>query len=190
MSTHTTKKKRFLYNGNKSKQINAVGVLFVKYDYDSDSDSYTYNFLTLTNKNSKNPKLNGLISDIGGKVEEEDTSPINTLARELFEETNGSLYYTYQDDSIEYLSVEKLQILIANNKIKIVYNESSKYLLYFVKFPSTLSIDIEQFGDVEELTGIIRELNWYTSKDLLKTLHFRLRNKTITDTIKNIKTIF
>jgi len=53
MSTHTTKKKRFLYNGNKSKQINAVGVLFVKYDSDSD----TYNFLTLTNKNSKKNKI-------------------------------------------------------------------------------------------------------------------------------------
>ena len=181
---NNTYKKRFLFNKKDSNPILAVGVIFTKTINDKK------HLLVQEILHHELKKNINKLTDFGGKVDETDTSPINTLARELHEESNGSFYY--ENNKKDYLSIEELQQLIQNHKFKIIYSERSKYLLYFVNFPSTLKIDYNKAGDYEQLDKIKRKVKWVSKDEFLsymnkKKIHYRLFDRRILNFIKKIE---
>ena len=120
---------------------------------------------------------------------------IFTVARELYEESNGAFYYSTENDkkpdNKQYLSIENLEKIIYNNEYKQIYVKTCKYLLYFVKLPTSINIDFEKSGDFEAYDKIKRNLQWITLADLLNKysqnkIHIRLRNKSIIYYLRNI----
>jgi len=159
----------FFYKNNKNYQIKAAGVLFTK------------NKNILFQHNTKNNKL----VDFGGKVDNNDTSPLYTACRELFEESNGAIY---NKNNGQYLTINKLKSIVYNHKYRVIYIKNSKYLLFCVHFPSYLDINIDKIGTYEKLDKIDRIVKWINLNDLQEykknnKLHIRLNNNLVVNKI-------
>jgi len=200
-------RKVFLYNGDIKQPITAAGLFLTKLDNNGKlnilvQDVDINNIHPINRMNRRRiTDLGGrfasteLITDLGGKVDSTDTSIIFTVARELYEESNGALYYSTENDNKndnkQYLSIENLEKIIYNNEYKQFYTRASKYLLYFVKLPTSINIDFEKSGDFEACDKIKRNLQWITLADLLNKysqhkVHIRLCDKPIIAYLRSI----
>jgi len=148
-------KKNFFYEGNYKKQIKAAGLFFTRIDEDNN-----VNILVQDVDCYKNGKRTQKLTDLGGRVDNTDTSPITTIARELYEESNGAFYYSTESGEKKYLNVNDLKEVIRNDKYNQIYSLISKYFLCFVNLPSTINIDFEKSGAYETHDVIKRELKW------------------------------
>ena len=120
---------------------------------------FKYNDLYLLQQNTDekytgNPKKFYSWCDFGGKTEKEDENILETIIRELREETNNVLTNINFDNNIYYYISNAKYLLIINT----VYNK----------------IDENLFGNKEIKTGRMRRCQW---KNIFKViLHPRLIN--------------
>ena len=73
-------RKKFFYEGNYKKQIKAAGLFFTRID-----ENNNINILVQDVDCNKNGKRTQKLTDLGGRVDNTDTSPIATIARKLYE---------------------------------------------------------------------------------------------------------
>ena len=160
--------KKYLHNGRPAFQtdlgeiMTAGGVLFY---------SHKHGFLMQLVMNGKG-QINS--SDFGGKVEKEkDNSLLESLKRELLEETNKKLPpYDVKSSIINFL-----------------YIPESKYLIVICQAPQSFDgMDLGSFGSSEEHSSIPRTVSWVSVPDFLesRTLHPRLTARSLRDTIKSL----
>lgn len=121
-------------------------------------------------------KINGKFEDIGGKTDSQDESYIDTMIREVIEETNGKLfseYHTAED------CAKILQELVEKSWPEdIEYNPKSKYILYKIKVnPTILDQNMKRFGLSEETDwGTLKHYyQWRCKLPYHNQLHFRLK---------------
>jgi hypothetical protein len=134
------KKGRPTFYTRSNKPIRAGGVLFIK----------NGNYLLQKKNNCQFSDLGGKtqncqFSDLGGKTDISDNDIIDTIIREVKEETNN-------------------QINITRNtlkKAKIKYLSESKYLLFIIKTKYNFKKEISLMGDTEDHSNINRTVNWY-----------------------------
>ena len=119
--THKRKGKIFLFN---DKEVLASGILLY----------------TIKNKKKyfllRRDKYNRW-SDLGGKIENKDEVLYDTLTRELLEETNNKIYHILNINN----SYDTLKSWIIKSNYKIIYNKSSKYLLFKIKINNNFNIN-------------------------------------------------
>jgi ADP-ribose pyrophosphatase YjhB (NUDIX family) len=97
-----------------------------------------------------------LLDDFGGKIDENDETVVDTIARETSEETNN------------LITKEDLKEWIHNDpKILTFYNKCSKYYLKLIEVKEQRSnfllfdIDMDRFGTMEITEKIQRKVNWF-----------------------------
>lgn len=167
-------RKIFYFDNDKDKPILASGVLFIKESPDGKKD------VLVQKVKKEDGKI--IVTDFGGKVDLDDTTPIQAAARELGEEIN---YGIFHKDKGSFLDEEGLKRLIQGNIMGKVYLPTAKYFLVFVKFnDKEIGIDMEKIGDHETLDQIERTVDWISSDDFIKTyfdqkLHPRLWSKQV-----------
>jgi len=158
----------FYYKNNKNKPIRAGGVIIYRKNNNETE--------VLLIKKIKNDLEN--YEDIGGKTSYEDTSILDTVSREVSEETN----YIINKNII------KKQI--NQYKYKSIYNIKSKYILYFIKANSyERLLESENFGNLEIYDKIERTIVWVNVNEIINkeiSIHPRL---ILEDLINNIITL-
>lgn len=124
------------------------------------------------NKNGKN-----VLCDMGGKTDVGDKTVIDTLFREVAEETNCNLFgnHTYEK------CIEMLNKVFEEASLTLYFIPSSKYLLvelmidsdsppFLAKVPR---LKMKRFGLVEEAEGVKHYYKWIKNVKY-KNLHIRL----------------
>tara|TARA_B100000161_G_scaffold237661_1_gene188161 strand:+ start:112 stop:990 length:879 start_codon:yes stop_codon:yes gene_type:complete len=116
---------------------------------------------------------NGWISDMGGKTDIYDKSPLDTAIREVVEETNGHLFSSYHDSERCRFILNKH---LPKRNVKRIYIRKSKYLLYIFEINyKNFGRSMLRFGKKEGNTNISHYYKWYESLPSRK-LHPRLYN--------------
>jgi 8-oxo-dGTP pyrophosphatase MutT (NUDIX family) len=156
------KRKCFYYDNNPEKPILAAGVLFVK---EEKGKKYV-----LMQQVFKKDQLDEY-SDFGGKIDLDDQTTVETIARELGEELNYGFYDSSKPEKIYLDTRQKLKRLIQENILKKIYQERAKYFVIIAKLPENISLDFEKIGDFEDLDKINRKVKWITYDDFLKLYH-------------------
>ena len=172
-------RKIFFWRNNKKKEIMAVGIFIIQdgkvlVQYIDNYDRY---------------------EDLGGKTELFDKTYFDTIARETWEEMNGSIYYNKKSGKNKsnkikkYLDEKLIKKLIKNNKLKSIYSKFSKYLILFVNLPLKYKIDFTKSGNYEETNKIKRKIKWIQIYEFIKfynkkKIHIRLRDKNIINFLK------
>jgi hypothetical protein len=131
------------------KPIRAGGVLFTHPDL-----GYLMQ-KKIIQKANKDPRPE--FSDFGGKTDKVDTDIVDTIVRELAEETNNKLTLTRAE--------------LESGKAR--YFSDSKYILFIVAAPNSYSKEISEMGDRESHDGYLRTVEWV--KPTLNCVHRRLR---------------
>lgn len=163
-------RKVFYYDNDQTKPILAAGVLLVK-------DSPNKEVL-VQKVSSANTGYN--FTDFGGKIDLEDKSVIEAIARELGEEINFGIF-----ENGRKMSKTSLKKFLQTNIIKKTYIQLAKYFLIFVKFdPSQYSLDMDIIGNKETHDEIPRTVEWITAEEFVNShfahhLHPRLWSKDI-----------
>lgn len=154
---------------DEKKPVTAGGILLYKYS----KTKGDYLFLMIY------PKSRNLFEDIGGRVDENDKNIHETVAREVYEETNKL--------------IKKKSIIKRLVDSPYVYVPKSKYVIYFVRAnDSEKKLTSKDFGTKEIHDDIEREMKWIPRKKLLDAkfikydLAFRVKHKKVFDTIKQI----
>jgi len=118
--------------------------------------------------------------DFGGKMDKKDKDIYECVAREAFEESNEIL--------------NKLSIKRRIKKVKPIYNEKSKYLLFVIPMTKKEEkIDVSEFGKMEKHDKIKRIVEKVPIENLLSSnfiknkLFFRLKNKNILKYLFDLK---
>ena len=121
----------------------------------------------------------GKYEDLGGTSENKDKDILNTVAREVSEESNQL--------------IDKKSIL---DRIKIsdyILSKTSKYILFIIKANKYESeLVSEQFGDKEIHDDIPRIIDWIPLSEFLNSetiknkLNFRLKNRNIFEYLKKL----
>ncbi len=113
-------------------------------------------------------KYKGKWQDIGGKTFLGDKNAMETVVREVCEETNDHLFS--EIDTREVCSSKVLDLLGQKNRIH--YDLRCKYLLFscYVE-PSVMALPMSRFGEMEGIRK--HEYKWFSS--FPKDRHFRLR---------------
>ena len=90
---------------------------------------------------------NGLFeyTDFGGKTDPVDVDIVDTILRELREETNYTLFFSRED---------------IKNKSTVKYLEVSKYLLLIHRVQADFALEIENMGDKELCNHHMRTVEW------------------------------
>ena len=111
-------------------------------------------------------------SDIGGKTEPEDKNILDTILREVIEETNHVLLDPAHTKEQAMASLRKL---LKDTDLEIFYNKGAKYLMLRVEVPEHLYyMDNKRFGNVEHTTSQAHHYSWI--KFVVRNkLHPRLR---------------
>lgn len=155
------------YNiGSKKVETRAAGVLFYKIV------EGVINFLLRYNKS--NERYLNRPSDIGGKIEKEDKQLIDTVLREVSEETNGKLFDI--GDNLENCK-EKLQSIFDSlgNKVIYFYIPNSKYIVYLIEMPlESQELSLERFGPIELNNNKKHSFEWVSNLNSIKSLHPRI----------------
>ncbi len=151
----------FYLHDDQSHPIRAGGILFYKYS----KDIADFELLMI--------KSRGQFEDFGGCTDSVDSDIIDTVTREVEEESNC----VFKREELR----EKLQ------GIEPVYVKYCKYALYCVEL--TQHYDPELFGDVELHDNISRTVEWipyetFNKPEFIKKLHFRLNQQNILDHLK------
>jgi hypothetical protein len=159
----------FLFNNDNTKPIKAGGVLIYK--------KHNKQIKVLMIKTSY--KNIDRYEDIGGKTDYIDTSELDTVSREVNEETNLIIN--------EQLIKQQLQDI--NNKC--LYIPHGKYILYFIHANSYESgLTKECFGDRELHDNIPRTIEWINIESLINNklnIHPRLCANEFKDALKDIQ---
>lgn len=134
-----------------NQQVRAGGVLF--YNHNKTNDQYSLLMIKSRNK----------YEDFGGQTDEVDKDFLDTVSREVEEESN----YIFPKEFI----MTQIQ------NMEPIYIKQCKYILYCVKLDDY--IDPTIFGDHEDEDDIERTVEWVTyetfkTKDFIKKLNFRL----------------
>jgi hypothetical protein len=140
---------RHAFKTDKNILITAAGALFY---------SDVHGFLMQSVLNAKGVRI---LSDLGGKVDEKDTSLVETIKRETDEETNSML----PDHDIK------------SSIMGVCHNPQCKYLLVVCQAPESFDrMDLASFGSIEKHSSIPRTLLWVSISDFIEsdTLHPRL----------------
>jgi len=151
------KKPVFYHNNDFDKEIKAGGILF--YIYDKVSNELKFLMINCNNR----------YEDFGGKTDHVDCCVEDTIAREVYEESN----YIFEKD----IMISKLK------KRKPIYTKNSKYLLYLCKLKKKECYDASIFGDKEIHENIPRTIEWIPYHTLLQLrflknkLNFRLKSQ-------------
>lgn len=108
----------------------------------------------------------GKYEDLGGKTDSCDESIIDTISREVSEESNGIITSSY------------VKNLLKDQKY--IYIKNSKYILYICE--ATDDYNPRDFDDIEYHTNLPRRIEWIDINDVTDTafhykLNFRLRNR-------------
>lgn len=112
-------------------------------------------------------KYKGKWTDMGGKTSEQDKTILDTVVREVCEETNNSLFCTDDEDC-----ASKIRNIIEHRSSKMFYDAKCKYLLFYCRVDaSLLATPLSRFGEAEGAKK--HEYRWMTS--VPQPLHFRLR---------------
>lgn len=137
---------RYKFVDNYSNEITSGGVLFYKNNNDN------RDFLMI--KNIDRNKY----EDFGGCVDNKDNNVIETIIRELLEESNNVFNKFLNKNDLE-------KLLINSSKY---YNTNNKYLLIIAKLPLSMnSIDLKDFGNKEKHDNINRCVEWVNEDELL-----------------------
>ena len=145
------KTRRYAFETSDRKIVSALGALF----YSRQKKSFLMQFVP----DEKSGKIR--LTDFGGKVDSGDNTIIDSLRREVSEETNRVFPAEY----------DFLQNLVH------FYLEKCKYLLLICQAPPEFeSIDPSQFGTSEDGSSIKRTVEWVSVEDFLRAtnLHPRL----------------
>lgn len=131
--------------------VRAGGVLFYHHNKETDQ----YNLLMIHSR--------GKYEDFGGQTDEVDKDYLDTVSREVEEESNNIIPREYIKKKIK--------------DTKPIYIKHCKYILYFVE--SDTYYDPSIFGDHEDVDNIDRTVEWvsyddFKSQEFKKKLNFRL----------------
>lgn len=166
-------RKVFYFEDDKEKPILAAGVLFVRDDTNGRKEVLV----------QKVKKEDGsfVFSDFGGKVDLDDNTPIQAMARELGEEINYSIY---SKNRKTFLDDEALKKILQKNIIQKIYLPVAKYFLIFAKFDDNLDIDMEKTGTKESHDNIERTVEWIRADQFIQNyfdqkLHPRLWSRQV-----------
>lgn len=164
---NATDRPTFLFNNNNDMPVKAGGVIFYRF-IDSDME-----LLLIENE--------GIYEDLGGRTDNKDNDIYETVAREVYEESNGKF---------KKAKVEKY-IRNANNH---TYVSRSKYIIFLIEASEKESkYTTADFGDREIHDNIPRKIKWISLELFLKQeiirhkLNWRLKNKNLFDMLKKIK---
>ena len=116
----------------------------------------------------------GKVSDIGGKTDKVDTCIEDTVAREVWEETNGGLYGQGLNQKAFMFALKQR---LHDPTTMRVYNKKCKYMLFVVEESHQfLGLPMHRFGLREDTDGMNHYYRWEDAM-MLKCLklHFRLR---------------
>lgn len=162
-----TKRKCFYYDNNPEKPILAAGILFVK-----EVKGKKYVLMQKVFKKDQQDEY----SDFGGKIDLDDQTTVETIARELGEELNYGFYDSSKPEKIYLDTNQKLKRLIQDNIIKKIYQERAKYFVIIARLPENISLDFEKIGNFEDLDKINRTVEWITYEDFMKLYNGSKKN--------------
>lgn len=162
----------FLFNNDVTKPIKAGGVLI----YKKHNKQIKVLMIKTSNRNIDR------YEDIGGKTDYIDATELDTVSREVNEETNLIIN--------EQLIKQQLQ----NSNSKCIYIAHGKYILYFIHANSYESgLTKECFGDKELHDNIPRTIDWVNIETIINNklnIHPRLCANEFKDALKDIQKSF
>lgn len=122
-------------------------------------------------------KKKGMYEDIGGKIDLEDETIYDTVAREVEEETNNVI----SSNSI----IERIK------KAPYFYSSHSKYVIFVVKANSNeRHLRKEDFGETELHDDIERTIKWTSFRKFMKNkMNGRMRIKQLFDKLYELEKI-
>ena len=149
----------YYFNNDKTCEIKAGGVLFyIKKNYPQQSE-----LLLISSQRG--------YEDFGGCTDICDNDIIDTIAREVEEESNGIFNKKYIREQI--------------NNLEPIYIIVCKYVLYLVELKEYHDPSI--FGNIEIHDNIERTVEWVKFSELYdKKLNFRLKNFSVMNKLKKI----
>lgn len=156
------RRKCFYYEDNEEKPILAAGILFIKKEKGKK--------FVLMQKVIKKDKPDEY-SDFGGKIDENDDTVVDAIARELSEELNNGLYEKVKKENIYLDTTEKIKDIILKNVVKLIYQKTAKYFVIISKLPQNIMLDFEKISDFENIDKINRTVHWITYEDFIKLYH-------------------
>jgi 8-oxo-dGTP pyrophosphatase MutT (NUDIX family) len=155
----------FYLNDDETKPVRAGGVIIYKFTRKG------MNLLLIEN--------NGKYEDIGGCSDEEDKTYIDTIVREVYEETN------------KLIKRKNTRQKLASSPS--VYISISKYVIYFIEATERQKkLTQKDFGSKEKHDNIERTIQWIPLSHFLDSniiqhkLNFRLKNKVVFDKLKHL----
>jgi 8-oxo-dGTP pyrophosphatase MutT (NUDIX family) len=162
--------KRYFFEIEDDKKIYAGGVLIYRKIYNSET-IIDIEFLMIRNRNR--------YEDFGGRVDKDDKDIYDTVAREVYEESNSI--------------ISKKSVLKRIKKITPVYVEYSKYVLFIIEATDKEKDFLpEIFGNREYHDDIERTVEWISLNDFYsyanrKEINYRLINRGVFDNLTNLK---
>lgn len=122
----------------------------------------------------------GKYEDLGGTADLTDIDIYHTVAREVFEESNGLINYN--------------DILSRIKKSNFIVSKTSKYILFIIPANADeINLKTEDFGDREIHDNIPRTISWvplseFLNKNVIRDkLNFRLKNRNIFEYLKKLE---
>jgi len=153
----------FYMDEEKQIELRAGGILFYKYN----DDKTNFDLLLIYSRNN--------YEDFGGCTDEQDKNIIDTVSREVNEESNG----IFKVDDIK----EKIK------DINPLYIKHCKYALYCVELID--NYNPKDFGGKEIHDNIKRKVEWvsfdnFSDNDFVAKLNFRLRAYNVLNYLKTL----
>jgi 8-oxo-dGTP pyrophosphatase MutT (NUDIX family) len=156
---------KYSFKTSDRRNVSAVGVLF----YSPKNKS----FLMQSVPDEKSGEIR--LTDFGGKVDAKDKTFIDSLRREVAEETNRVFPPEYN-------------FLLNPGHI---YIEKGKYLLMLCQAPQELeSKDLSQFGTSEDGSSINRTVEWVSVEDFLRATNLHLRLSISPEVKETVRRLF
>lgn len=102
------------------------------------------------------------LDDLGGKTDDIDNTPIETIAREVEEETNL------------VITKNMVNTMIINNHCMTFYNQYSRYFMILILVHDGFFPDDTIFGTYEIHDNIKRKIKWFDYDECKPNLAYRL----------------
>lgn len=155
----------FYMDDEKQIELRAGGVLFYKFN----EDKTNFDLLLIYSRNN--------YEDFGGCTDAQDKDILDTVSREVDEESNN----IFKKDIIK----EKIK------DIKPIYIKHCKYALYFVELND--DYNPKDFGTKEIHDNINRTVEWvsydnFNDEEFIKKLSFRLKSYNVLEYLKTLLT--
>lgn len=153
----------FYLDTDKTEEVRAGGILFYKYN----DDMTNFDLLLINSRNN--------YEDFGGCTDNDDENILDTVAREVEEESNKIFKKKFIMDKIK--------------ETEPVYIKHCKYALYFIELDEYY--DPVDFGDREIHDNIARTVEWvsydsFSDQDFINKLNFRLKSYNVLNYLKKI----